>query len=247
MNDDELKKLWQQQPLRVPTASPAELVSAMQKQTTHLRRLLNARDLREIVACVVLSLVFGYFYFFLHAREPIVRLGDLIIIASTIFIACKLVYTRRATPPAPPGATMVESLRAELKSVRAQSRLLRSIHWWYLLPLAIGLFVSTWGKPTGPLAGKIVYSIFVIALFGFIYWLNQYARVAQLHPLEAQLESFLRAAETGHPIDETQIGNLRTIALSRSDSTRSNPGNSRSLFGKSLFGLKSDSSACGSF
>ena len=37
MNDDELKKLWQQQPLREPP-SAAQLVSAMQKQTSQLRR-----------------------------------------------------------------------------------------------------------------------------------------------------------------------------------------------------------------
>ena len=42
--------------------------------------------------------------------------------------------SRVATPPAPPGATVVESLSAELNSVRAQSRLLGSVLWWYLLP-----------------------------------------------------------------------------------------------------------------
>ena len=48
MNDDELKQLWQQQPLRDPP-SAAQLVSAMQKQTTRLRRIVDARDLREVL------------------------------------------------------------------------------------------------------------------------------------------------------------------------------------------------------
>ena len=34
MNDDELKKLWQQQPLREPAPSAAQLISAMQNKTT---------------------------------------------------------------------------------------------------------------------------------------------------------------------------------------------------------------------
>ena len=144
MNDDELKKLWQQQPLREPVPSAAQLISAMQNKTTLLRRCLDVRDLRELLACAFVIIIFGYFYFTVY-REPISRLGDLIIIGSTIFIAWKLVHTRRTTPPAPPGATIIESLGAELNSVCAQSRLLGSVLWWYLLPGFIGLLVATWG------------------------------------------------------------------------------------------------------
>src|SRR5437660_264121 len=151
MNDDELKKLWQQQPLRDPAPSPAQLISAMQDKTTLLRRCLDARDLRELVACAFVIIIFGVFYFTAY-RTPISRLGDLIVIGSSIFIACKLVHARRSTPPAPPGATIVESLRAELNAVRTQSQLLGSILWWYLFPLGIGILVCTWGSPGGGLA-----------------------------------------------------------------------------------------------
>jgi hypothetical protein len=34
MNDDELKNLWQQQPLRAPDFSPAQVMSAIQNKTT---------------------------------------------------------------------------------------------------------------------------------------------------------------------------------------------------------------------
>ena len=100
MNDDELKKLWQQQPLRNPDVSPGQLVSAMKRQTTQLRSIVDARDVRELVACGVLIIIFGFFYFTVY-RDPIPRVGDLIIIGSLVFIAWKLVHTRRSTPPAP--------------------------------------------------------------------------------------------------------------------------------------------------
>src|SRR4051812_19904901 len=116
MNEDELKKLWQQQPLRNPDPSAAQLVSAMQNKMTGLRRILDARDLRELVACAVVVIIFGFFYFTVY-RAPVSRVGDLIVIGGTIFIAWKIIHTRRSTPPAPPGATIVESLRAELNSV----------------------------------------------------------------------------------------------------------------------------------
>ena len=61
MNDDELKALWQQQTLRNPP-SAALLISAMQKQTNQLRRCLDARDIRELVACAVVIVIFGIFY-----------------------------------------------------------------------------------------------------------------------------------------------------------------------------------------
>src|SRR5213082_154632 len=212
MNDDELKKLWQQQPLRNPDISPAQVISAMQRQTSQLRGCLEARDIRELVACAFVIIIFGVFYFTVY-REPISRLGDLIVIGSTIFIAWKIVHARRSTPAAPPGATTVESLRAELDSVRTQSRLLGSVLWWYILPGFIVLVVATWVQPIDPYT-KIASTLFFIAVDAFIYWLNQRARSKQLLPVEAQLESLLRSAETGEPLDQRHVANLRPIVLS---------------------------------
>src|SRR6185436_18489643 len=118
---------------------------------------------------------------------------------------------------AAPGATVLESLRAELNAVRAQSQLLGSIAWWYLLPLAIGIFVCTWGNLPSGIGGlvfNIIYTIGVIALYAWIYRLNQGARTKQLLPVEAQLQSLIHSAETGEPLNETQVANLRPIVLS---------------------------------
>ena len=98
MNDNELKKLWQQQPLREPTQSTTDLISAMQSKTSLLRRCLEARDFREIVACALVVLVFGVFYFTVY-RSPLSRAGVWIVIGGAIFIAWKLVRTRRSKSP----------------------------------------------------------------------------------------------------------------------------------------------------
>jgi hypothetical protein len=236
MNDDKLKELWQRQPLREPDLSVEKLASAMQKKTSGLRQCLDARDLRELVACALVIIIFGIFYFTVY-REPISRLGDLIVIGGTIFIAWKLVYARRTTPPAPPGATILESLRAELNSVRTQSRLLGSVLWWYLLPLTIGEVVATWGLPIN-LHAKIPSTLLFIAINAFIYWLNQRARSKQLLPLEAQLESLIYSAETGEPLDETQVTNLRPIALSMAAAEHVKPAEFKVAFWQiAFFGL----------
>src|SRR5258706_12843888 len=178
MNDDELKKLWQQQPLRDPAPSSAQVISAMQSKTTQLRRTLLARDARELVTCAFVGVVFGIYCFIF--RSPIMRLGALITVAGSIFIAWKILHARRATPAAKPDATVVESLRAELHSVRTQSQLLRSVAWWYLLPLAVGGLVFVWGMPfsgfgftAGAILFKIVFTLFSLALDVWIYRLNQ--------------------------------------------------------------------------
>ncbi|HUJ09055.1 MAG TPA: hypothetical protein VL171_03450 [Verrucomicrobiae bacterium] len=215
MNDDELKKLWQQQPLGDPPLG-AQLMTAMQKQTSQLRRSLLWRDVRELAACVIVGVIFGIYYFTVHA--PVARLGALITVAGAIFIAWKTLHARRATPTAKPDATVVESLRAELHSVRTQSQLLRSVAWWYLLPLAIGVIIFVWGMPITNLVFYFVFNIsftlFSLWLDVKIYRLNQCAVSEQLLPIERQLESLLRSAETGEPVDETHVASLRPIVLS---------------------------------
>ena len=225
MNDDELKKLWQQQPLRDPALSAAQLISAMQNKMSQYRRTLLARDVRELSACVIVAVIFGI-YFFLN-RAPVARLGALITIAGSIFIAWKLLHARRTTPAARSDATVVESLRAELHSVRAQSKLLRSVLWWYLLPLAVGTIVFVWGSLSNNLVFALVFSVaftlFTLALDVFIYRLNQRAVSQQLLPLEAQLESLLHSAETGEPLDEADVANLRPIVLAMTAGDRVKP------------------------
>ncbi|MDB6032293.1 MAG: hypothetical protein JWM16_2631 [Verrucomicrobiales bacterium] len=240
MNEDELKKLWQQQPLRDPAISPAQVLPAMQNIMTQLRRTLLGRDIVEVVACVLAMITFGYF-FFRDARWPISRLGDLIVIGGSILIAFRLVYARWTTRSTPVGATIVESLRAELKAVRAQSQLLSSVGWWYLLPLGTGIFVRTWGSFTGGLGRfifNVTYTIGVIALYGFIYRLNQRACANQLLPVERQLESLLHAAETGEPLDETDVSQLRPVILSMAAAGHIKPAEFKVAFWQiAIFGM----------
>lgn len=221
MNDDELKKLWQEQPLRESVPSPAELLLAMQSKTTRLRRILDMRDLRELVACVVVIFVFGWQYFTVY-RTPVSRFGVWVIIGSALFIAWKLIHTRRANPPVSPGATTVESLQAELKTVRAQSRLLESVLWWYVLPLTVGGLIVIWGQEIDP-SIKILFTLSAIPFAAAICWLNQWARSKQLVPVETQLVSLLRSAETGEPLEEAHVANLRPLVLSLATADKVKP------------------------
>lgn len=225
MNDDELKRLWRGQSLRAPAFPPAQVMSAMKRKATQLRRTLFVRDALELSACVFIGVIFGIYFFTYHA--PLVRLGALITVTASVFIALKLLHARHTTPAAKSDATIVESLRAELRSVRTQAQLLRSVAWWYLLPLSVGTLVFVWGMPFGnllfALAFKIGFTLGSLGLDVLIYRFNQRAVSKQLLPVETQLQSLLHSAETGQALDETQVAHLRPIALSLAAASQVRP------------------------
>jgi hypothetical protein len=77
--------------------------------------------------------------------------------------------------------------------------------------------------PSGNFGFKIGFTVGTLALDAFIYWLNQLARRTQLLPVEAQLEALLHSAETGEPLDETDVANLRPIVLSMASAENVKP------------------------
>lgn len=207
MNEDDLKKLWQQQTLRAPP-SATRLVSAMQNRTPLLRRWLDPRDFGELMFSVFVIITFGYSVFTIGTLLS--SLGCLIVIGSAIFRVWEQIQTRRANQPAPPGSTIVESLRAELNSVRGDLRLSRSA-WLWLIP-SLGLVIATWGMPMN-LHAKIPMTLLLLSLYAVFHFFNRWVQSKQVRPLEAQLQSLLHSAETGEPLNLTQTAHLRPIAL----------------------------------
>jgi hypothetical protein len=218
MNDQELKNLWQQQPVAAPVVTAPQLVSAMQNNMSKLRRNLLARDARELFACVFVFILFAIFS--TNAESFLSRVGDLIVVASSVFVGWKIIHARRTTPPAKPDATTIDSLRAELHSVRTQSRLLGSILWWYLLPIGTGVLLSVWGNPKSDTAFNITFTVTTVLMYAFIYWLNQRARTKQLLPAESQLAALLHSAETGEPLSQ-EFMETQTIIAAPQSATKS--------------------------
>src|SRR6185437_15334135 len=83
--------------------------------------------------------------------------------------------------------------------------------------------VFVWGMPLGNLVFKVGFTLVELVLNVFIYRLNQRAVSKQLLPVEAQLESLIHSAETGEPLDETHVANLRPIVLSMAAADKVKP------------------------
>jgi len=193
MNDDELKRLWRQQELSSPLQVPdPELMARMKKKMRKFARNIFWRDSREIVACVAGFL--GYLYFYLQPYSALSRIGCLVVMLSCVFIAGVLLYSRRKHPSLPETAPLEDFLRAELAKVKWQAKLLKSVLWWYLLPIFIGIELFDLGKP-GDMQDRVVVLMVNLFVFGVIYWVNLYAVRKGLLPLIRELEETLRSVE----------------------------------------------------
>ena len=190
MNEQELKDLWRKQKELVPPVDPHAEIEAMRDKMSQLRRRLNARDFRELAASAVLIIAFGVCFFVIP--YPLTRIADLIIIGSALFISWKLLECRRRAACPDAGAPVAVWLRHERERVHHDAELLRTVFWWYLLPLWLGTNLFFWGFPNQNLAAKIGFTALTILMYAWIYWLNQSARRNKLLPVQDELEALLQ-------------------------------------------------------
>ncbi|MGV3755249.1 MAG: SoxR reducing system RseC family protein [Verrucomicrobiota bacterium] len=190
MQDDDLKRLWQAQRFDAPPVLPDEQqLAAMKKKMKGFDRAIFWRDGRECLAGIFLIIWFGRAFF--TVSEPIAKTGALIIVLASAFVCWYPIREKRRVAPAAPDASMTEALQCELEKVKVQIRLLRSVLWWYLMPLGVGVLVFVFGLERS-LPNNLGFAAFVAVLYVFIYWLNQWSVRKYLVPLKQEIEATLQ-------------------------------------------------------
>jgi CubicO group peptidase (beta-lactamase class C family) len=216
MNDDALKQLWRGQRFETLPALPDEAhIAAMRARMRGFDRTISRRDYGEVAACIF---IVGWFAWDLFSGNNswLTQAGCAVLVVSAVFIAGRLVVSKSRLPKAEPDAPLFEAVKVELQKVENQIRLLKSVAWWYLLPLFVGVMMHRWGG-SGSLLSKLVYSTVVLVVYAFIHWLNRRAARNNLLPLKRGVESLLEAAEAGGTLDPSHIADLRRIAFSLTD------------------------------
>jgi CubicO group peptidase (beta-lactamase class C family) len=199
MHDEALKKLWQEQRFDAPPPVLDEKqIAAMQRKMKKFDRTILWRDWRENIAAIFIALFFGVMFFTGPALMP--RIGCVILVLASAFICWYPMHKKRGVAKTAPDAPVTEALECELEKVEVQIRLLRSILWWYLLPLGVGVLVFYFGMQP-QVSSKIGFFICVTAVYAFIYWLNQRAVEKQLVPLKREIEGLL---QLGEPISQPE-------------------------------------------
>jgi hypothetical protein len=212
MNENELKQLWQKQPVPAPTATPAaapgrDTIDLMKQKMRKLNRTLFWRDARELIVCAVIIVWFGADLFsgifnrslahffgpqFRHANSTLAQIGDVVLVLSAVLIGAKLLLARRTSRAFLQPSSVREFLGGELEKVNRQIRLLRTVLWWYLLPVFCGVALIFIGADRDVFSDVVVLTS-IAASFGVIYWVNLHAVRKTLLPMKVELEEALGA------------------------------------------------------
>ncbi len=187
MELDQLREIW----LRGAVPPPAQLAPVLERLRA-LDRTIRRRDWMETGSALAMIPIF--LWVAVAATATLTRAGALIVVGACVVIPFRLRAARRL--PLDRGDSIAGAIRHELARVRAQERLLRTVLWWYLGPLGVGLALLIVGSLPSfwPAAGSLT-------VMAWLYWqiwrLNQRAVERQLEPRIRELLSWLAGLEEG--------------------------------------------------
>jgi cell division protein FtsW (lipid II flippase) len=200
MDDDDLKKAWQSQATAPPLTLDADLLlNEVRRNERQFTAMIFCRDLREIGVAVVLLPIWTIMGIKMSSPWTWwLGMPALLWLAGFMIIDRRRQRRNRSTP----GDNLRRTVECSVAQVEHQIWLLRNIAWWYLLPIFTALMAfaaqGAWQsrddgwKTVGEFAG--VTATF-LAVFGFIYWLNQYAVRKQLEPRRKELQTLLSSLD----------------------------------------------------
>ncbi len=172
MNDgkDELDELW------ASGARPIEAeraLRAVRGRAVRFGRTIRMRDWRETIAAGLVAAFFGWIAY--HERDVWVRAAEVWIALSGVWIAVYLYWRSRERDAAAATATLEEYGSALLQSYGRQIALLKTVKYWYLGPMwvgLIGLAAARW-RVDHNTAAWVTAGVVYTGLFGFLAWLNE--------------------------------------------------------------------------
>jgi hypothetical protein len=193
MNDEEMKRLWQDQPIPPPPVDVPALLATAGKKHREFQRALFWRDFREVGIALALIPVFLAF-----AQRNDALWTSYLIVVALVFVAAFMLIDRRRwrKATASPGDTIANTVASALAVVEHQIWLLRNILWWYLGPLIGALIIDaihqmlTSQRNPSSFVGPIVTYLFVGAV---LWWVNQRFVKRDLEPRRDELQKLLEA------------------------------------------------------
>ena len=205
MNPDDFKQAWQGQ-TRL-TIDAELLLEEVRRNEQYFAAMIFWRDFREVgVSLVMVPL---WLYLGVKNSSPwtwYLTVPVLLWIAGYM-LADRMRHQRQ---PSEPGEPLRRRVEGSLAEVEHQIGLLRNVHWWALLPLALAMLAFfgqvAWQERAGGwwtvLSVSMVVTLGVGVLAG-VYWLNQYAVRCELEPRRRELETLLMSLED-EPPDESR-------------------------------------------
>ena len=168
---DELRQLWQSDINEA--IDQRELMRELERRTRNFDRMNRRRDFRDIVAMLVVAVV--YFWFAVRAGTTFERVADLWLV---VFCGWFILYLRRyaklSRKPVPE-QTLDVYRQALVERYDGQIRLAKSVKYWFILPMWLGqMLYNVAYRVNGGNNFKFgMVTIFVTAVNAFVWWLNE--------------------------------------------------------------------------
>ena len=168
---DELRQLWQSDISEA--INQRELLSELQRRSRSFDRRNRRRDLVDIVAMLIIIVV--YFWFALHAGNTLERVADVwLVVSAGWFIFYVRRYARISRKPVPE-LTLGAYRQALVERYDSQIRLAKSVKYFFVLPMWLGqmLFNLAYWMNGGKNFKFVMVTIVVTAGNVLVWWLNE--------------------------------------------------------------------------
>jgi hypothetical protein len=192
MTDEDLKNIWAQQASsdRSILVSP-DTVWRLARASERFERTIFWRDTREWLVTVWLASIFLLNAFRYRTIQWLPILAAVIVCLPMTYVA--FLRWKRARPKT--SSSLADHFRESITSLRHQIGLLRSVFWWYLLPLALSLLlIQIDATRTGRVhfdRWLLLSSAVAVGVFFGVWKLNQRVVRKDLEPRLRALEKTL--------------------------------------------------------
>jgi len=196
MTEDELVKIWQSSPkLERVKFEKSRLMIDVQSKLDDFNKKIKYRDLREVIAFVIVAPVFAYYIY--SVPFMLTKVASALIIICGIFVVVRLRNAKKHLP-AKFTETYLEYLSKSRKYIELQKRMLDTVLYWYILPFwaSLSLFVAGFKDVPGKLPWIIQTESMNVALGVAIYFLNKYAVKKSIVPVLRKIDELIKTLES---------------------------------------------------
>jgi Flp pilus assembly protein TadB len=168
MTKSSIQSLWQAEPAAFEPMS----LEQVRAQAARFSGSIRNRNLREYVAAIFVIIIFGLYAWFFSSL--LLKAGSVLTALGALFVMWQLWYRTSRPDTGSAAASIVSHYRHRLVTERDA---LKSVAWWYLLPLMPGFLVFSIGKmlarPEITFGGVLLHFGLPMMLFIGIWLLNR--------------------------------------------------------------------------
>ena len=175
------------------------MLEIVEKKMQKFDRTIAIRNRVECIAAAAVVIFFTWTAF--HTPNIVMKTGSLVVAGGAAWIIFYMLRYGKAKVTVDPSENLANYAQALVGRYDHQIRLLKSVKYWYLLPMYIGLLIMSLGiamqtAPAGiPVWVRSIGPAICTIVFGIIWWLNEVPAVRRLRTERAQLLSITNQYE----------------------------------------------------